>query len=477
MTSSAIPNAGYRQVYDGEVAVYENGDALPRVFIVPEAVAAADPAAALDRLETVDPGQTVVIEPATAGELALATLPAASSPEVREARISQRGGREVFVDVNISDRGWLVFTDSYFEGWKAYLRPFGVEGEGVDAAGNPVEQQMALYRADGAFRAVYLPEAGQWTVRFVYSPRSVLLGLYTTFLAGITLLMLAGWWAWGRFYKGEGSEVGTVAKNSAVQMAMSLLSRAIDFAFAMLRLRVLSPVGEGGYVFAITFYGLFEILTRFGLGTLVTRDVALDKSRARSYLYNVIALRSGLWLASLPLMALVALFYRVVLNQLTTAEIQAIAVFAGALFFANIADAISAVFNAFEKWSIPGHVDRHRVTARCSSAHSGSLPPLDNGRLTSAARDERRAGSSGCCWRKVGVKRCQRVARSDIGHSARQVRRSRSAELAEPAALAAGLIRPADDQIHLLATVFGASASLQLRGARWRLAWSQCTAA
>ena len=123
-----------------------------------------------------------------------------------------------------------------------------------------------------------------------------------TFLAAVTLLLLAGWGAWKRDYKGEGSEVGTVAKNSAVQMAMSLLSRAIDFAFAMLRLRVLSPVGEGGYVFAITFYGLFEILTRFGLGTLVTRDVALDKSRARSYLYNVIALRSGLWLASLPLM-------------------------------------------------------------------------------------------------------------------------------------------------------------------------------
>lgn len=379
VTSSAIPNAGYRKVYDGEVAVYENADALPRVFIVPEAVAAADSDAALDRLETVDPGQTVVIEPATAGELALATLPAASSPEVREARISQRGNREVFVDVNISDRGWLVFTDSYFEGWKAYLRPFGVEGEGVDAAGNPVEQQMALYRADGAFRAVYLPEAGQWTVRFVYSPRSVLLGLYTTFLAGITLLMLAGWWAWGRFYKGEGSEVGTVAKNSAVQMAMSLLSRAIDFAFAMLRLRVLSPVGEGGYVFAITFYGLFEILTRFGLGTLVTRDVALDKSRARSYLYNVIALRSGLWLASLPLMALVALFYRVVLNQLTTAEIQAIAVFAGALFFANIADAISAVFNAFEKMEYPAATSTATAVGKVALGALVILPPLDMG--------------------------------------------------------------------------------------------------
>ena len=107
---------------------------------------------------------------------------------------------------------------------------------------------MPLYRADGAFRAVYLPKAGQWTVRFVYSPRSLLLGIYASFLAVITLLLLLGWWAWGRFYRGERSEVGTVAKNSAVQMGMSLLNRVIDFAFAMLRLRVLSPAGEGSYV-------------------------------------------------------------------------------------------------------------------------------------------------------------------------------------------------------------------------------------
>ena len=97
-------------------------------------------------------------------------------------------------------------------------------------------------------------------------------------------LLLLGWWAWGRYYKGECSEVGTVAKNSAVQVVMSLFNRAIDFAFAMLRLRVLSPEGEGSYVFAITFYMIAEIVTRFGLGTLLTRDVAFEKVRARKYL-------------------------------------------------------------------------------------------------------------------------------------------------------------------------------------------------
>ena len=374
VTTHAIPNAGYELVYDQEVKVYENRGAYPRAFIVPAAVAAADQTQALDLLQTVDPARTVVVE-----GIASAQLPPPASPQIREARISQRGNREIFVDVNISDRGWLVFTDNYFDGWKAYLRPFGVEGEGVTAEGESVEQQLSLYRADGTFRAVYLPEAGQWTVRFVYSPRSLLLGLYASFLAGITLLLLAGWWAWGRFYKGEGSEVGTVAKNSAVQMGMSLLSKGIDFAFAMLRLRVLSPAGEGSYAFTIAFYGIFEIITRYGLGTLVMRDVAVDRTRARRYLANTVALRVGLWLASLPVMALVCLYYWAVLHRLDMATAQAIALFAAALLFANIGDAISSIFNAFEKMEYPASIATAIATAKVALGALVLLPPLNLG--------------------------------------------------------------------------------------------------
>ncbi|MGQ9766632.1 MAG: oligosaccharide flippase family protein [Anaerolineae bacterium] len=374
VTTHTIPNPGYELVYDAEVKVYENKRAFPRVFVVPKAIAATDQAQALDLLQTVDPAQVVVIEGITAEE-----LPPPASPQLREARISQRRNREVFVDVNISDRGWLVFTDNYFSGWKAYLRQFGATGEGINATGESIEQQLTLYRADGTFRAVYLPEAGQWTVRFVYSPRSFLLGLYTSFLATVTLLLLAGWWAWGRYYRGPRSEMGTVAKNSAVQVAMSLLNKAIDFAFAMLRLRVLSPVGEGSYVFAIAFYGIFEILTRFGLGTLVTRDVAIDRSRARAYLANTFLLRTGLWFLSLPIMAIVALFYRVALNQLTGEEAQAIVLFALALLFANFSDAITAIFNAFEKMEHPASIATAIATAKVALGALVLLPPFDLG--------------------------------------------------------------------------------------------------
>jgi O-antigen/teichoic acid export membrane protein len=232
---------------------------------------------------------------------------------------------------------------------------------------------------------VYLPEAGQWTVRFVYSPRSVLLGVYLSFLSLITLILLVGWWAWGKYYKGEATEVGTVAKNSTVQVIMSLMNRAIDFAFAMLRLRVLSPEGEGGYVTAITFYLIAEIVTRFGLGTLLTRDVAFEKSRARRYLWNVISLRSLLWLVSLPVIAITLYFFQHSPSPLTPAEVQAIALFAAALFFANIADALSSVFMAFEKMEYPAANATAITVAKVALGGLVILPPFNAGFVGLAA--------------------------------------------------------------------------------------------
>jgi O-antigen/teichoic acid export membrane protein len=385
VTTHTIPNPGYTLAYPvasdgestagvGEVRVYRNERAMPRAFVVPEALVAADQQEALTLLERIDPAETVVVEGIAPG-----SLPPRSSPEVREARISNRTDRELFIDVNISDRGWLVLTDSYFDGWKAYLRPYGAQGEGVDSSGESIETQLPIYRADGTFRAVYLPEAGQWTVRFVYSPRSVLLGVYASFLSVLSIFVLLGWWLWGRYYRGNGSELGTVAKNTSVQLGLSLVNKGIDFAFAMLRLRVLTPAGEGSYAFAITFYTLFEIVTRFGLGTLVTRDVALDKSRTRSYLVNTVALRSGLWLLSLPVMAIAIYFYRVTLGQMTNQELAAILLFSVAMLFALWADSISAVFYAHEKMEYPAGTSTAIAIGKVALGGLVILPPLDWG--------------------------------------------------------------------------------------------------
>ncbi|MBK8051513.1 MAG: oligosaccharide flippase family protein [Anaerolineales bacterium] len=182
-----------------------------------------------------------------------------------------------------------------------------------------------------------------------------------SFLSGMTLLFLLLYWLWGRVYRPEFDEhaVQRVAKNSLVPMSLSLFNKAIDFAFAMLYVRILGPTGTGEYYFVVAIYGFFEIISRYGLGTLLTRDVAADKNQSSRYLTNVIALRTLLWAVAIPLMALVVLGYKVIgdinpaFQAINQPEVQALALLAIGMLFANYADALSSMFYAFEKMEYP----------------------------------------------------------------------------------------------------------------------------
>jgi O-antigen/teichoic acid export membrane protein len=363
LTEHAIPNASWQEVYrDASIAVYENLELQPRAFVASEAtVAVADQ----QPLTGSDLRRTVFIEETPAEEGAL--VPA--SPQLADARISRSTATDVFIDVNLSDRGWLVLADGWFPGWKAYIRPF--------ASDESEEREVPIYRADGALRAVYLPDDGQWTVRFVYSPMSFKVGLYVSFLAVMTMFLLGFLWLWGKYYHPEVAEgeARTVAKNSVVPMGLSMANKLIDFAFAMLYVRILGPEGTGKWYFVVALYGFFEIISRYGLGTLLTRDVAEDKNRSSHYLTNVLVLRTLLWLAVLPVMAIVTWFYAnlgsfnvtvlgyhlfggtdVNVQPIGPQEVQAIAILALAMIFANYADAFSSMFYAFEKMEYPAAV-------------------------------------------------------------------------------------------------------------------------
>lgn len=360
LTEHYIPNASWHEIYrDSSIAVYENLEVLPRVRIVDGAQVAPY---GEQQLLTTDLRDTVFIETAPSDPNALNP----GSAEIAEARISRATVNDIFVDVNISDRAWLMLADAWFPGWKAYIRPFGED--------ESQETELTLYRANGAMRAVYLPDDGQWTVRFVYSPMSFKLGLYVSFLAFMSMLLLALYWLWGKFYRAEKltGDVHVVAKNSIVPMGLNLANKAIDFAFAMLYVRLLGPEGTGKWYFVVTLYGFFEIVSRYGLGTLLTRDVAEDKNRSSAYLSNTLTLRTMLWLAMLPILAVVTWFYAnlgtlefnvlgfhlfgggsVNVQPIGLQEIQAIAILAIAMLFANYADVYSSMFYAFEKMEYP----------------------------------------------------------------------------------------------------------------------------
>ncbi|MDP2952688.1 MAG: flippase, partial [Chloroflexota bacterium] len=191
------------------------------------------------------------------------------------------------------------------------------------------------------------------------------LGLFISFISGVLLVLAVVAWGWGRLYRDEGGAAHRVTKNSLVLIALSLLNKLIDMAFAMLMLRVLRPEGAGKYGFAIIFIGYFEILTRFGLGTLLTREVARDKTQGGRYLANAAVLRLALWAGSLPLMGLaLALYWRLAGLSLDTAA--AIGLFALALVPGGLADALSALFNAHEKMEYPAFVSTFTTLLKVS---------------------------------------------------------------------------------------------------------------
>ncbi|RME41364.1 MAG: hypothetical protein D6796_15935, partial [Caldilineae bacterium] len=348
LTTETIPNAGYRLAYDGEIKIYENLDALPRAFMV--AQAETDIADMETALRSLDPRRTVLLDgaqinpghdlPPEVGE------PPSQGRDRQLVSITAYRGNEVVVETCLVAPGWLVLADTYFPGWKATVRPQGGE----------TETEVTIHRADGNFRAVYLP-AGAWTVRFRYSPMSFKLGLYVTFLAGVVWFMLLVYWSWGRAYRQsvEESTVQRVAKNSLAPMVLALLNRGIDFAFALLMLRILAPQGVGRYAFAVSLITLFEILTRFGLGTLLTREVAKDHAQGNRYLSNVVLLRGVLGLLAIPLIGGVLGFYAVTGN-LTSDVVYTVAFFVVGLFFSNIADALTALFYAYEKAEYPAFI-------------------------------------------------------------------------------------------------------------------------
>ena len=378
LTTVEIGNPNYELVYDQEIRVYENTDALPRVFLVYEEIPAGDdPDLALRSL---DPRRQVILDGEHNG-LGRDLTPADAGPLARPrpgVEITAYSPVEVTLAARLDQPGWLVLADSYFPGWRAYATPGFGEGGIVDDDDfqataqseivNPKSEiELTIHRANGNFRTVYL-QPGQWQLRFRYSPRSFQLGLYVTFLALVALTFLLGYWSWGKLYRERetDSAIKRVAKNSLVPMALALSNRLIDFAFAMLMLRILQPEGAGQFAFAVAFIGLAEIFTRYGLGTLVTREVAADRVKSNRYLSNVSLLRLYLWLAALPVMALVLGLY-FVFGDISPEVIITVAILAIGTLLSNLSDGLTAIFYAHEKAEYPAAIASITALSRVSA--------------------------------------------------------------------------------------------------------------
>jgi O-antigen/teichoic acid export membrane protein len=354
ITEVEIPNPKYDQVYrDEAVRVYENLGAMPRAFTLPTSatVETEDFGAAV---QAYDPRHYVILEKkgaphdttqqttgdATRGTPVAQTIPAYTI-------------NEVFVDVDITEPSWLVLTDAFSPGWKVFVRPR--EPADSSAGADTHEVELTIHCVNGTFRGVRLEEPGAWTVRFKYSPNSVKVGAFTSFIAGMTLLFLAGLYLWRFFYvaSDDANTVQRVAKNSVAPIVLNFFNRIIDFAFAALMARILGPAGMGRYFTAANIYLWFDTLANFGLDMYLMREVARDRDRARQVFVDTTLLRLLLFTAVIPILAGFLAGRQALQNPLTRETMWTVALLYAGLLPGTMANSLTALFRTFEKHEYP----------------------------------------------------------------------------------------------------------------------------
>jgi O-antigen/teichoic acid export membrane protein len=146
-----------------------------------------------------------------------------------------------------------------------------------------------------------------------------------------------------------------VLRNSAFPMASSLFNKAVDLGFAIVMFRVLGAEGVGAYTFAAVLTTYYDIVVGWGLGTLITRDVARDHAQAGRYLGNATALRLILWLGAV---GLTALLVGPLAGPLDISPPLALAIWLLVLGLlpSLLSGVISALFMAHERMDLPAGV-------------------------------------------------------------------------------------------------------------------------
>ncbi|QQG44092.1 MAG: YfhO family protein [Candidatus Roizmanbacteria bacterium] len=157
------------------VYAYENLDRFPRVYLVGEVKSTTNDEEALSLMDTLNLRESAVV--ASSDQLPKLSLNKSESL----ATIIDYQNSQVKISASSKGSSFLVLSDSYYPGWKAY----------VD------EKPVEIYRTNVALRGVFLDD-GEHEVKFVYQPDKFYLGAYISIISLITLLIFLIF-PWKRF--------------------------------------------------------------------------------------------------------------------------------------------------------------------------------------------------------------------------------------------------------------------------------------
>ncbi|GAB5492730.1 MAG: hypothetical protein Phog2KO_29450 [Phototrophicaceae bacterium] len=335
---------------DSAVVIYENPLAVPRAFTV----AHADMTLPTELVDYSD-GETIF-----------------EIPDYTPADIIRDTAREKFLSIDISGDTWLVISENYAQGWKAFIRPEGAGDDNefqleVVPVANILQgieinrDEIALYYADADF-SIEDQQAltqGRYTVRMVYSPTSVQVGFFGSAISAIVLTLLVGIWLWTIFVgtnTAESSQTAKVARNSVAPIILNLFNRGIDFVFAIVLYRLLSQEMVGVYNFAVVIFVWFDIFTNFGLDLFLMREVSRDKTRSGFYLFNTSFFRFFLSVVGLGLLLLFLVFWQNTVEPLPQEGMIALVLLYIGIFPASLNKGMTSLYYAHEQAEKPAAI-------------------------------------------------------------------------------------------------------------------------
>jgi hypothetical protein len=214
-------------IYGSDIRVFRLRDSLPRAYIAAGYRVASSGAERLRLLQSGAVGRHQVLLEREPPERYAAT-------ELRgSAEITRYSPEEVLVELHDHSGGYLVLSDTYYPGWRAW-----VDG-----------QQKEILRANHVFRAVSIP-AGAREVRFRFESVSFQRGLWLSGLALVSCLcaVLYGW-------RREREQVAAAVENTGALLAVALQATLVVVLYGLVvrwplwadsleRIRVLSGWGQ-----------------------------------------------------------------------------------------------------------------------------------------------------------------------------------------------------------------------------------------
>ncbi len=160
----------FKLVYDQEIKIYENLDALPRVFLVPQVEVIAERDAIFARLNDpqFNPLQTVILE-------SKPLIEGSETLDDSNLTLIKYEPEEVQIKTHLTDNGFLILADTYYPGWEVYI-----DG-----------QKDIVYQANYLSRGVTL-RAGDHEVIFRFQAKTIQYGLIITTLTILGMILFLG---------------------------------------------------------------------------------------------------------------------------------------------------------------------------------------------------------------------------------------------------------------------------------------------